>query len=153
MITEILELNYQHKGNIVLFKCDWFDNRVPDKWVKVDKFGITNVQAKHLFNSGEKLSDEPFILASQATRVYYVEHTTDKDWYSVVQSKPGILYDIFGKGNENFEKVDEHVVLFPDLDANVDLQVDLKSAPRIREDIDGTIVRQVKKDKYVVFSF
>ena len=74
-------------------------------------------------------------------------------WYSVVQSIPGILYDIFGKGNENFEKVDEHVVLFPDLDANVDLRVDLRSAPRIREDINGTIVRQVKKDKYVVFSF
>ena len=72
VITEIVELDYHHKGNIVLFKCDWFDNRVQDKWVKVDKFGITHVNFKHLFNTGDKLSDEPFILASQATQVYYV---------------------------------------------------------------------------------
>jgi hypothetical protein len=25
---EILELNYQHEGKVVLFKCDWVDNRV-----------------------------------------------------------------------------------------------------------------------------
>jgi hypothetical protein len=26
-IKEIIELNYRNKGNIVLFKCDWVDNR------------------------------------------------------------------------------------------------------------------------------
>jgi hypothetical protein len=73
VITQILELDYDHKGNIVLFKCEWFDNRVQDKWVKVDRFGITVVNRKHLIHTGHKLSDAPFILASQATQVYYVE--------------------------------------------------------------------------------
>jgi hypothetical protein len=69
IIKEILDLNYHHKGNVVLFKCDWVDNRVQDKWVKTDQFGITSVNFKHLFNTSEKLSDEPFILASQVVQV------------------------------------------------------------------------------------
>ncbi|EMS48555.1 hypothetical protein TRIUR3_26778 [Triticum urartu] len=40
------------------------------------------------------------------------------------------------KRNENFEKVDEPVILFLGLDANVNLQPDVLDAPRIRKDID-----------------
>ena len=68
----------------MLFKCDWVDNRVEDKWVRTDQFGITSVNFKHLFNSGEKISDEPFILATQASQVYYVEDPTNAEWSSVV---------------------------------------------------------------------
>ena len=92
IIKEILELNYHHKGNIVLFKCDWVDNRVNNKWVRTDQFGITTVNFKHLFNTGEKISDEPFILASQATQVYYVVDPIDTEWVAVVQPKPRDLY-------------------------------------------------------------
>ena len=38
IIKEILELNYQHEGKVVLFKCDWVDNRVEDEWVQTDQF-------------------------------------------------------------------------------------------------------------------
>jgi hypothetical protein len=38
IIREIIELDYNRKGNIVLFKCDWFDNRVQDG-------GMDHVQA------------------------------------------------------------------------------------------------------------
>ena len=56
IIKEILEINYQHKGNVVLFKCDWVDNRVHNKWVKTDQFGITSFNFQHLFNTGENNS-------------------------------------------------------------------------------------------------
>ena len=84
IIKEILELNYQHEGKVVLLKCDWVDNRVQGKWVKTDQFGITSMNFKHIFNTGEKMSDEPFILASQATQVYYVEDPIDAEWSTVV---------------------------------------------------------------------
>jgi len=84
IIKEILELNYQHEGKVVLFKCEWVDNRVEDEWVQTDQFGITSVNFKHLFNTGEKISDEPFILATQATQVYYVEDPIDAEWSTVV---------------------------------------------------------------------
>ncbi|EAZ41884.1 hypothetical protein OsJ_26431 [Oryza sativa Japonica Group] len=93
-ITEILELDYKHKGNIALFKCEWVDNRVQDKWIKVDKLGTTNVNLKHLFNTGSKLSDEPFILASQAVQVYYVEDPSDNGWSAVIETKPRDFYDM-----------------------------------------------------------
>jgi hypothetical protein len=83
VITQILELDYDHKGNIVLFKCEWFDNRVQDKWVKVDRFGITDVNRKHLIHTGHNLSDAPFILASQATQVYYIEDPLAPDWLAI----------------------------------------------------------------------
>ena len=40
IIKEIIELNYRNKGNIVLFKCDWVDNRIQDKWVKKINLGL-----------------------------------------------------------------------------------------------------------------
>jgi hypothetical protein len=52
----------------VLFKCDWVDSRVQGRWVKTDQFGITSVNLNHLFNTGERLLDEPFIFASQASK-------------------------------------------------------------------------------------
>ncbi|XP_062182055.1 uncharacterized protein LOC133886331 [Phragmites australis] len=51
IIKEIIELDYHHKGYVVVFKCDWVDNRVQDKWVKTDQFGVTTVNFKHLFNT------------------------------------------------------------------------------------------------------
>jgi hypothetical protein len=84
IIKEIVELNYQHKGNVVLFKCDWVDNRVQDKWVKTDQFGVTSVNFRYLFNTGEKISDEPFILASQAVQVFYVPDPIDTEWAAVL---------------------------------------------------------------------
>ena len=40
IIKEIIELNYRNKGNVVLFKCDWVDNRIQDKWVKKINLGL-----------------------------------------------------------------------------------------------------------------
>ena len=107
VITQILELDYDHKGKMALFRCEWFDNRVQDKWVKVDRFGITDVHRKHLIHTGHKLSDEPFILASQATQVYYVEDPLAPDWLAIRQPpNQQDLYDMFGTGEENSEQAD-----------------------------------------------
>jgi hypothetical protein len=111
IIKEIVELNYQHKGNVVLFKCDWVDNRVQDKWVKTDQFGVTSVNFRYLFNTGEKISDEPFILASQAVQVFYVPDPIDTEWAAVLQSKPRDFYDM-----DNLESEDVIVRVLAILD-------------------------------------
>jgi hypothetical protein len=137
IIKEIIELNYRSKGNIVLFKCDWVDNRIPDKWVKTDKFGITLVNFKHLFNTGERLVDEPYILASQAIQVYYVKDPIEIDWCAVVQSKPRDLYDM--------EHENEICNPMPDLHPEVDLSVHFGEVVHLRTDIDGVIVAEKKR--------
>ena len=140
IVKEILEINYQHKGNVVLFKCDWVDNRVHNKWVKTDQFGITSVNFQHLFNTGERISDEPFILASQALQVYYVPDPVDTEWAAVVQSKPRDVYDF---DNLESESVDNDNGVVQQLAAlNVDVAVDIVNGtiPSVRNDIDGIIV-------------
>ena len=77
-ITEIIELNYLNTGYVVLFKCDWVDS-VQGRGFRVDKYGIKEVNFNHLLNSGSNAFHEPFILATQATQVYYVQNPIEKD--------------------------------------------------------------------------
>lgn len=147
-ITEILELDYKHKGNIALFKCEWVDNRVQDKWIKVDKLGTTNVNLKHLFNTGSKLSDEPFILASQAVQVYYVEDPSDNGWSAVIETKPRDFYDMAKVQTESSDHESEHVQC-PDFGGS-NITPDPTYVSPVRSDIDGIIVNATEKRKYVI---
>ncbi|KAM0897692.1 hypothetical protein ACQ4PT_022407 [Festuca glaucescens] len=146
IIREIVGLDYQHKENMVLFRCDWIDNRVEDKWVKTDQFGVTIVNLNHLFSSGDKLSDEPFISASQATQVYYVPEANDKGWCAVVQNKkPQDTYSMAAMDDENTEDGLDNEGLLVDLNTGVDPNIDYANFSHIRTDIDGIIVAAPKK--------
>jgi hypothetical protein len=147
MVKEILELNYYHKGNVVLFKCDWVDSCVHNKWVRTDEFGITSVNFKYLFNTGEKISDEPFILASQAYQVYYVVDPVETEWVVVVQSKPHDLYRSDDAENELLDHSNEVDVTVPDLNPNGYVCVVPRHDPFARTDIDGIIVSGIKHGK------
>ena len=104
---------------------------------KKDQFGVTSVNLKHLFNTGENMLDEPFILTSQAVQVYYVKEGPESDWYAVAQSKPRDLYDMV---------VDNEIRNpMPDLDANVDLSGLFGDVVHVRTDIDGVIVAERKR--------
>jgi hypothetical protein len=141
---EILGLNYHHKGNLVLFKCDWVDNHVHNKWVRTDQFGITTVNFKHLFNTNEKISDEPFILASQAVQVFYVADPIDTEWVAVVQQKPWDLYGSEDVENDILDDDNDVAMTIPYLNPNVNVSVVAECVPCARTDIDGIIVNRVK---------
>jgi len=120
---------------------------VEDKWVKTDQFGVTSVNFKHLFNTGEKNSDEPFILASQAVQVFYVPDGIDIEWVTVSQSKPRDYYDIDNLEIEHIENGNGLVVPLPDLDTGVTVDVVNGIIPAVRTDIDGIIVDRKKSRK------
>jgi hypothetical protein len=147
IIKEIVELNYQHKGNVVLFKCDWVDNRVQDKWVKTDQFGVTSVNFRYLFNTGEKISDEPFILASQAVQVFYVPDPIDTEWAAVLQSKPRDFYDMDNLESEHLDNGNGLVVPLQDLKGNVTVDIINGVVPAVRTYIDSIIVEPKKSRK------
>jgi serine protease inhibitor len=58
------------------------------------------VNLNNLLSSGSSAFDEPFILAAQATQVYYVQNPIEKDWYVVVDSPPRDLFDMEAKIDE-----------------------------------------------------
>lgn len=45
-------------------------------------------------SSGSNIFDEPFILATQATQVYYVQDSIEKDWYVVVHPPARDFFDM-----------------------------------------------------------
>jgi hypothetical protein len=96
-ITEIIELNYSNKGTVVLFKCEWAK---PAGIRKVENFGVTQINF-NLFSSGNDIYSEPFILASQANQVYYVQDAVDDDWHSVVFPTIRDFYDMEPQSPQN----------------------------------------------------
>ena len=97
-IQEIWELDYV-KIKVALFKCKW----VALSEVNVDEYGKTYVN----LNNMEYHSD-PFILASQATQVFYVPDTLNENCHVVMFGKRRIL------GVENVVDEEEYN-LFDDL--------------------------------------
>ena len=71
-LTDIIELDYFDSFKYILFKCEWV-GILSEKGYKIDEFGFPLVNFKHLIHVGEKLIDEPYVLASEASQVFYVE--------------------------------------------------------------------------------
>ena len=51
------------------------------------------VNFTHFIHGGDEMIDEPYVLASQATQVFYVEDKRQKDWYVVVKTKVRDVFD------------------------------------------------------------
>ncbi|KAK9988483.1 hypothetical protein SO802_028722 [Lithocarpus litseifolius] len=92
VLTDIIELNYSGNIRHVLFKCTWVDDQ-NRRGYKTDEFGFPMVNFTHSIHGGEELVDEPYVLASQATQVFYVEDKRQKDWYVVVKTKARDVFD------------------------------------------------------------
>ncbi|KAL0007409.1 hypothetical protein SO802_008911 [Lithocarpus litseifolius] len=92
VLTDIIELNYSDRIRHVLFKCRWVDVH-SIRGYKVDEFGFPMVNLTRLIHRGDKMTDEPFVLASEASQVFYVADKREKDWYVVVKTKARDVFD------------------------------------------------------------
>ena len=92
-VVDIIELNYYGKLRVVLFKCIWVDIAL-NKGIKIDQFGITSVNFSSLIHTGAHETDEPFILATNARMVYYIDDPIDQGWCCVCHMKPRDIYDM-----------------------------------------------------------
>lgn len=68
-IEDIIEVHYQGNISVVLFKCVWFH-------AEKDANGLSQVNRNRCI-----WKNEPFILASQAHQVFYVEDPRRKNWF------------------------------------------------------------------------
>lgn len=103
-ITDMVELYYTHDHKHVLFNCDWIDNNrglVPN-----DEFGFTLVNFNCLLYTTEHASNEPFILASQAQQVFYVQDPAKEDWSIVIKMKPRDLFEICEVGDGHIAEIE-----------------------------------------------
>ena len=88
ILQEIIEVEFPGllRLKCVLFKCDWFDP-VVKRGVRFNKFGIVDVNVGRSYNIFK-----PFILASQADQVSFIQYPRMKDsginWLAVIKVTP-----------------------------------------------------------------
>lgn len=97
-LVDIIELSYSG-FTVVMFKCEWANTTNP-RGMKMDKLGFTSINFARLIHGGEHEDDEPYIRASEAQMVYYVEDENEQDWRIPVHLKPRDLYDMGEDENE-----------------------------------------------------
>ncbi|GJQ92772.1 putative transposon, En/Spm-like protein [Tanacetum coccineum] len=100
VLQEIWVLDY-HLRQIPLFKCDWVNHK--SCGVKRDKLGYTLVE---LNNLGHKV--DPFVLASQALQLFYVNDPVDKKLSIVFKTPLKNYKDTYDEVDEEFSTVIHH---------------------------------------------
>jgi hypothetical protein len=127
VLSEIIVLDY-HNFQIPLFKCDWVST---DHGVKVvDGFTLVNL---HQFQN--EFESDPFILASQASQVFYSRESQSSSWYTVLRAPPRGFHelDMYDEDNETSCKP---------LDVSMlDNAIDDHDVSYIRQGCDGILVK------------
>ena len=91
-LKDIIELIYG-QYRVTLFKCKWADT-TRDRGLQKDKWNFTSVNFSQLIHTGEREDHDPYIEASQAQMVYYVDDEINKGWSIAIHLKPRDLYDM-----------------------------------------------------------
>ncbi|GKV52344.1 hypothetical protein SLEP1_g58932 [Rubroshorea leprosula] len=73
------------------YLCDWANTQ---RGCKKDEFGFTLVNFNHLSHTGSNPSDDPYIFASQASKVFYIEDAREKGWQVVKHVKVRGAFDL-----------------------------------------------------------
>lgn len=114
-ITNIIQLMYSETLKFVLFRCDWVDVRAQGRGIKYDDHGCTLVNFTRLLPD-HSVAHEPYVMATQAEQVFYVQDPIEHDWHVVLKIKPRDLYEMNADMivdedafRENIPFVDQHL--------------------------------------------
>lgn len=88
LLQEIIEVQYIGGNRVILFKCDWWDVHTQGRGIITDSFEFVSV------NTSKVLANDPYILASQAQQVFYVDDVVKPNWKVVVKTTPRNSYDV-----------------------------------------------------------
>lgn len=91
-VTDIIEIRYSSSMKFVLSRCNWIDNRTG---MMKDEFKFTLVNFKHTLYKDNRVIDEPFILATQAQQVWYIQDPLETDWNVVMKMTARDNFDVY----------------------------------------------------------
>ncbi|KAL6329567.1 hypothetical protein AAG906_022144 [Vitis piasezkii] len=83
--NDVIELHYLGGNRVILFK-----------WNKKNEYGFTCLNFERTI-----CIDEPFVLASQAKQVFYVQNSNEENWHTVVEIQTRGVYDMNKKVSTN----------------------------------------------------
>ncbi|KAI5344271.1 hypothetical protein L3X38_012148 [Prunus dulcis] len=122
-LTEIVDLCYTQKKRVVLFNCNWYDTTQRGGGYKIDRYGITSV------NTTCKLHiKDPFVLASQATQVFYVKEIKNKTWSVVVETKARSVYEMPNDEGQPYQEEEAQRCIHTTTNQNEDESNDINNS-------------------------
>ena len=96
VLIDVIKLHYLGGNRVILFKCDWWDVINSGRGIKNDEYGFTCLNFERTI-----CTDEPFVLASQAKQVFYVQNSNEENWHTVVEIQTRGVYDMNQKVSTN----------------------------------------------------
>ncbi|XP_061371520.1 uncharacterized protein LOC133314095 [Gastrolobium bilobum] len=117
--------------SITLFKCQWANTTNP-RGIKKDNLGFTSINFTRLIHTGENEDDEPYIKASEAQMVYFVDDEKEKGWSIPIHLKPRDLYDM----GEDEEDIMPSIEPYPSQNLEQILSDDALHIQLARPDVD-----------------
>ena len=105
VLKDVIRLEYLGGNYIVLFRCEWYDVFDFQRGIHVDKFGFVSIDTQKRLKV-----DEPFVLASQVSQVFYVTDVVRKgSWRVAVQTRPRKSFECFHEdgGHTDIEDHDD----------------------------------------------
>ncbi|CAK8566063.1 unnamed protein product [Lathyrus sativus] len=104
-LVDIIVISYDG-FTVPMFKCEWANTTNP-RGIKIDKLGFTSINFTKLLHSGEHEDNEPYIQASEAQMVFYVDDVNEHGWSIPVHLKPRDLYDM-GRNDEIMSPIEPY---------------------------------------------
>ena len=94
VLTNVVELDYLFGYKVIIFKCKWFDTNRKYKRIQQDPhFTIIDISSNWYEN-------DPFVLATQAHQVFYLDdYKNGQNWKVVQKVQHRHLLDILEKDN------------------------------------------------------
>ena len=74
VVEKIVILDYYFKRRVALLKCNWFDI-LSQLEIKIVKYSLTLINMQHYL-----CTEEPYILASQASQIFYISDPLEPQW-------------------------------------------------------------------------
>ena len=111
--------------------------------MKQDEFKFTLVNFKHLLYRENQVADEPFIIASQAEQVWYIQNPVELDWHVVVKATGRDYFDMYSKDcSSNIQAVPQmEPYSTQQLDETIVVHAD--DVTWVRHGVEGTTVDDV----------
>ncbi|OMO92395.1 Transposon, En/Spm-like protein [Corchorus capsularis] len=97
VLNDIIELYFDEKYRVVLFRCHRADVN-SSRGVRKDEFGFTLVNFDRLIHTGDHVVDDPYVFSSQVKQVFYSQDPIERAWHVVVHNTPR---DNFYMGGES----------------------------------------------------
>ncbi|GJT26808.1 reverse transcriptase domain-containing protein [Tanacetum coccineum] len=139
----------QNSGVIVAVEGGYYYGKLTNI-IELDYYcGYKVVLFQPLVHTGEKLSDDPFIISSQAKQVFYIDDIRDVGWSHVILTKPRDIYDM--GSDENKDEFDSYTQCMPCTIPILDDVNEALSWHRTNFEIEGSKAVNAREDTKELF--